>query len=79
MERPRPIEHLAKALQACLNEATERGALIAAKRVKEGLVPHLDHLDRHVDALHLRLNRQDETCCLIWRQVKGSGRLPIDE
>ena len=61
MERSRPIERLADALQACLNEAAERGAERAAQR----LVPRLD--------------RQDETLRLIWKQVKGSGRLPIAE
>ncbi len=61
MERSRPIERLADALQECLNEAAERGAERAAQR----LVPRLD--------------RQDETLRLIWKQVKGSGRLPIDD
>ena len=65
MERSRPIERLADALQACLNEAAERAAERAAQGVKEELVPRLD--------------RQDETLRLIWKQVKGSGRLPIDE
>ena len=65
MERSRPIERLADALQACLNEAAERGAERAAQRVREELVPRLD--------------RQDETLRLIWKQVKGSGRLPIDD
>ena len=60
MERSRPIERLADALQECLNEAAERGAERAAQR----LVPRLD--------------RRDETLRLIWKQVKGSGRLPID-
>ena len=103
MERSRPIERLADALQECLNEAAElgaqkvnlneaaeRGAQLAAQKVKEELVPRLDRLDRHDDALRvrldrqddtlrLRLDRQDETLRLIWKQVKGSGRLPIDE
>ena len=65
MERSRPIERLADALQGCLNEATERSARIAAQEVKEELVPRLD--------------RQDATLRLIWKQVKGTGRLPIDE
>ena len=65
MERSRPIERLADALQACLNEAAEHGAERAAQRVKEELVPRLD--------------RQDATLRLIWKQVKGTGRLPIDE
>ena len=90
MERSRPIERLADALQACLNEAAERGAHLAAQKVKEELVPRLDRLERQDDALRLRLDRrdetlrlrldrQDETLRLIWGQVKGSGRLPIDE
>ena len=65
MERSRPIERLADALQACLNEAAERGGEHGAQRVKEELVPRLD--------------RQDETLRLIWKQVKGRGPLPIDE
>ena len=92
MERSRPIERLADALQACLNEAAERAgqkvnlneiaeraARIAAQEVKKELVPRLDRLDRQDDALRLRLDRQDATLRLIWKQVKGSGRLPIDE
>lgn len=65
MERSRPIERLADALQACLNEAAERAGERAAQRVMEELGPRLD--------------RRDETLRLIWKQVKGSGRLPIDE
>ena len=42
MERSRPIERLADALQECLNEATERGANKAVVAIKEELTPHLD-------------------------------------
>ena len=75
MERSRPIERLADALQECLNEAAELGA----RKVREELVHRLDRLDRQDDALRVRLDRQGETLRLIWKQVKGSGRLPIDE
>ena len=32
-----------------------------------------------MEVLTPRFDRQDETLRLIWKQVKGSGRLPIDE
>jgi hypothetical protein len=69
MERTRPIERLADALQACLNEAAERGAERAAERAAQ----------RAMEVLTPRFDRQDETLHLIWKQVKGTGRLPIDD
>lgn len=73
MERSRPIERLADALQACLNEAAERGAERVVERAAERAA------QRVMGELGPRLDRQDETLRLIWKQVKGSGRLPIDE
>ena len=73
MERSRPIERLADALQACLNEAAERGAEQAAERAAERAA------QRAMEVLTPRFDRQDETLRLIWKQVKGSGRLPIDD
>ena len=84
MERSRPIERLADALQACLNEAAERGAQLAAQRVREETERGAERaaqlaVQRVREELVTRLDRQDETLRLIWKQVKGSGRLPIDE
>ncbi len=68
--RPPPVEELAAALQACLNDAVERGA----ERVKKDLEPRLDRMDS-------RLDRQDDTLRMIWKQCGGNAnqRLPIDE
>ena len=83
MERPNPVkgladalrdcieppgreeraERLAQSLQACFNEATQAGI----REVRE--------VEKRVDA---RLDKQDDTLRLIWKQVKGNGRLPID-
>ena len=60
-ERPRPIERLASALQDCLDEAAEKGAEKAVKRIEP------------------RLDRQDATLRLMWKQMKGNGKLPIDD
>ena len=56
--RERRTEKLANALQACLNHAVAEGV----REVRE--------VEKRVDA---RLDKQDETLRLIWKQVKGSG------
>ena len=63
-EQSRPIQRLASALQDCLDEATRKGAREAAREVKDELMPRLD--------------RQDDTLRLMWKQMKGNGKLPID-
>ena len=65
MSMERPIERLAAALQDCLNEAAHKAAHEAAQEVKADLMPRLD--------------RQDATLRLMWKQMKGNGKLPIDE
>ena len=79
MQQSKPIERLASALQDCLHEAAELGASKALKKIE----PRLDRQDetikemrRHMDG---RLDRQDETLRMVWKQVKGTGPLPIDE
>ena len=83
MQQSKPMERLASALQECLNEAAELGAKKAAAAVKKDLTPRLDRQDetikdmrKHMDG---RLDRQDETLRMVWKQVKGTGPLPIDE
>ena len=71
MSNPRPpIQDLADALQRCFDSAVERGA----DRVKKELEPRLDRMDG-------RLDRQDDTLRMIWKQCGGNAdqRLPIDE
>ena len=65
MRGERPIERLASALQDCLDEAAHKAATEAAQDVKKELTPRLD--------------RQDATLRLMWKQMKGKGKLPIDE
>ena len=71
-ERGRPIERLASALQDCMDEAVRKGAREAAREVRDELVPRLDKMDT-------RLDRQDGTLRLMWKQMKGNGKLPIDD
>ena len=75
----RPIEQIADGLQRCINEAAEK----AAEKAVQSLAPRLDRQDatirellEHVD---VRLDRQDETLRMMWKQMKGNGRLPIDD
>ena len=67
---PKPIEKLASALQECLNEAAELGASKAIKKIE----PRFNSIDD-------RLDRQDETLRMVWKQCGGNSRtrLPIDE
>ena len=65
MATERPIERLAAALQECLDDSVRRGAHEAAQEVKAELAPRLD--------------RQDATLRMMWKQMKGNGKLPLDE
>lgn len=58
-----PIQDLANALQKCFSEAVKQGT---------------DHVDERLDKQEERLDSQDATLRLIWNQVKGDGKLPID-
>ncbi|MDD9982749.1 MAG: hypothetical protein OXU81_15565 [Gammaproteobacteria bacterium] len=82
----RPIEQIADGLQRCINEAAEK----AAEKAVQSLAPRLDrqdaairevrdHVDARLDRMDERLHRQDETLRLMWKQMKGNGRLPIDD
>ena len=79
MTTEQPIERLAAALQACLNEAAHRAADEAVTRLE----PRLDRQDEDIrlmrEHMDVRLDKQDETLRMVWRQVKGNGKLPIDE
>ena len=90
MSTERPIERLAAALQDCFDESVRTGAREAAheaaNEVKAELVPRLDRMDSRLDRMDSRLDRQDaildkqnETLKLMWKQMKGNGKLPIDD
>ena len=46
------------------------------------MIPRLDQQDKAIASMrqHMdtRLDRQDETLRMVWKQVKGNGKLPID-
>lgn len=65
-----PVEDLAAALQRCFDHAAD-------KAVNE-LAPRLDRMDTRLDRMDGRLDKQDETLRLMWKQMKGNGKLPID-
>ena len=52
-------------LAAALQDCLSEAAHKAAQEVKADLKPHLD--------------RQDATLRLMWKQMKGNGKLPVDE
>jgi hypothetical protein len=71
-ERTRNVERLAAALRPNVEEVADalQGCLndaveAGARRTREEWGPRFD--------------RQDETLRMIWKQVKGNGRLPIDD
>ena len=65
------IERLAAALQDCFDAAVEEGSRRAEKRMNERIGGFEARIDR-------RLDKQDETLRMVWKQVKGEGPLPID-
>ena len=81
-KRKRNIERLAAALQDCFDAAVEEGVNRAAERLKPRLDKmdrRLDKMDQSIDKMGQRLDRQDDTLRLMWKQMKGEGKLPIDQ
>ena len=76
--RTRSIERLAAALQDCFDAAVEEGSHRAEKRVKERMDCFETRMDRFETRVDRRLDRQDDTLRMVWKQVKGEGPLPID-
>ena len=94
MAEQSPVEQIAEGLQRLINEAearsdakareaADRAAEKAAAQAVARLEPRLDRQDAAIreirDHVDLRLDRQDETLRLMWKQAKGNGKLPIDD
>ena len=45
----------------------------------DGMEARLDGMDTRLDRMDTRLERQDGTLRMVWKQVKGNGKLPIDD
>ena len=45
----------------------------------DGMDARLDGMDGRLGRMDIRLDRQDETLRMVWKQVKGNGKLPIDD
>lgn len=65
---------LAAALQSCFDRAVELGAERATEEIRKEFGPRFDQVDG-------RLDKQDETLRMVWRQCGGdeNKRLPIDD
>lgn len=78
-ERENRVARLASALQDCFDAAGRE----AAREIKNELVPRLDKQDATIRQMreHMddRLDKQDATLRMVWKQVKGNGKLPIDD
>ena len=72
-----PIQALAHALQNCFNEAVRQGTAYVDERLEQ-FGGRLEHFNGRLEHFGSRLDKQDATLRLIWKQVKGNGKLPID-
>ena len=73
-----PVADLAQALQRSLNHAAETAAAKAGDGVRADLGELRGDMRSMRDAMAARLDRQDEALRLMWRQMKGNGRFPLD-
>ena len=68
----KPIEMIAQGLQGVVHEAADTAARRVREEIREEFGPRFDRVDA-------RLDRQDETLRMVWKQVRGNGKLPIDD
>ena len=69
--RPPLVERLAAALTECFDAATEK-ATVAAERTEKAV----QEIRQEIGP---RFDKQDATLRLMWKQMKGNGKLPIDD
>lgn len=72
-----PVEDLAAALQRCFDHAADKAVNELAPRL-DRMDTRLDRMNTRLDRMDGRLDKQDETLRLMWKQMKGNGKLPID-
>ena len=74
----KPIERLADALQVCFSVAVKQGIAEVSPQL-DRVDKRLARMDERLARMDQRLDRQDATMRLFWQQLKGDGKLPIDE
>ena len=75
----KPIKMIAQGLQGVVHEAADTAARRVREEIREEFGPRFDRVDARLDGMDTRLDRQDETLRMVWKQVKGNGKLPIDD
>lgn len=79
MAESNPVVDLAHALQRSLNHAAETAAGKATEGVRAEVGELRGEMRSMSEAMNARLDRQDDALRLMWRQMKGNGRFPLDE
>ena len=74
--REERVARLADALQDCLDTAATAAATAAAKAAVAEMEPRFEAMEARMDT---RLDKQDATLRMFWKQMGGNGRLPIDD
>ena len=73
----RAIEGLAAALQECFDASID----VAEKRFEKRMEPRFEAIDARFGKIDTRLDKQDDTLRMIWKQCGGKSdqRLPVDD
>ena len=73
--RSRAVERLADALQDCFRETLDE-----CRRHTDVRIDSLERkMDARLDRQDATLEKQNATLSTFWKQMKGNGKLPIDE
>ena len=76
--KTRAVEHLASALMECMDASAEEGEKRAQRAAEKTIARVEARMNQRLDQMDARLDRQDDTLRLMWKQMKGNGKLPID-
>ena len=82
--KARAVENLASALMECMDAAAEEAARRTAEEAKEAARRAAEESAKRSEkrvlaAIQPMIEKQNATLRLMWKQMKGNGKLPIDE